>query len=85
MEVHTGGARGVATFKWSRDNATVETSIESIVGNKVTVADVGKDEVLEFANGQWVEIVDRRVGIEGRSARRWSRLTAWSPRRAESP
>ena len=58
VEIHTGGARGVATFKWSRDNATVETSIEEIVGKKVTVADVGKDEVLGFANGQWVEVVD---------------------------
>ena len=58
VQVHTGGARGVATFKWSRDNATVETSIEQIAGNKVTVTDVGKDEVLGFANGQWVEVVD---------------------------
>jgi hypothetical protein len=58
VEIHTGGARGVAAFKWSRDNATVETSIEQIAGNKVTVADVGKDDVLGFANGQWVEVVD---------------------------
>jgi hypothetical protein len=58
VEIHKGGARGAATCKWSRDNATVETSIEKIAGNKVTVADLGKDEVLGFANGQWVEIVD---------------------------
>jgi len=58
VEIHKGGARDAATFKWSRDNATVETRIETIAGNKVTVADVGKDDVLGFANGQWVEVVD---------------------------
>ena len=79
VEIHTGGARDVATFKWSRDNATVETSVEQIAGNTVTVADVGKDDVLGFANGQWVEVVDDEselkaaprplVQIDGRGAR----------------
>ena len=58
VEVHTSGSRDTATFKWSRDNATVETIIEQIAGNVITVTDVGRDEVLGFANGQWVEMVD---------------------------
>ena len=58
VEVHTGGPRDAATFKWSRDNAMVETRVEKIAGNNVTVSDMGKDEVLGFANGQWVEVVD---------------------------
>ncbi|HEY3138383.1 MAG TPA: DUF6519 domain-containing protein [Blastocatellia bacterium] len=58
VEVHNGGARDVATFKWSRDNASVETSIQKIDGSVVTVSDLGKDEVLGFAAGQWVEVVD---------------------------
>ena len=57
IEVQKGGNLGTATFKWSRDNATVETAIEKIAGNKLTVADLGKDEVLNFAVGQWIEIV----------------------------
>ncbi len=64
VEVHTGGARDTATFKWSRDNATVETSIEQIAGNVITVADVGRDEVLGFANGQWVEVVDDEAELK---------------------
>ncbi|MGH9944269.1 MAG: DUF6519 domain-containing protein, partial [Pyrinomonadaceae bacterium] len=64
VEVHKGGARGAATFKWSRDNATVRTKIEKIDGNLVTVSDLGKDEVLGFAAGQWVEIVDEESALK---------------------
>jgi hypothetical protein len=58
VQVHTGGDLNTATFKWSRDNATVESTIENISTNVITVADIGKDEFLGFAGGQWVEIVD---------------------------
>ena len=57
IEVQKGGTLGTATFKWSRDNATVESAIEKIAGNVLTVVEIGKDEVLNFAVGQWVEIV----------------------------
>lgn len=65
VEVHTEGSRGKATFKWSRDNATVETTIEAIDGYNITVADIGKDEVLGFAADQWVEIVDEESTLKG--------------------
>jgi len=58
VEIQKSGDRNTATFKWSRENASVETSVVNIVANKVTVADLGKDTVLGFAGGQWVEIVD---------------------------
>src|SRR5262245_60242914 len=58
VEIHTRGSRNQATFKWSRDNASVETKIIKIDGNIVTTEDLGKDDVLGFAGGQWVEIVD---------------------------
>jgi hypothetical protein len=58
VEVHTGGPLNQATFKWSRDNASVETKITKIVGSVLTVADLGKDAILNFAPGQWIEIVD---------------------------
>ena len=65
VEIHTDGPLNQATFKWSRDNASVETKIDKIEGNVVTVSDVGKDEVLGFAGGQWVEIVDDESTLKG--------------------
>jgi hypothetical protein len=58
VQIHTSGDINTATFGWSRDNASVESTIKSISGNIVIVADIGKDESLGFAAGQWVEIVD---------------------------
>lgn len=58
VEIQKGGSLNDATFKWSRDNASIETKIEKIEANVLTVADIGKDEVRSFAKGQWVELVD---------------------------
>jgi hypothetical protein len=58
VEVHRGGTRATARFKWSRDNASVETTIEKVNGSILTVAEIGKDDILGFGIGQWVEIVD---------------------------
>src|SRR5918999_3175069 len=39
VEIHDGGPSGTATFKWSRDNASMATSVTAItVLNKLTVA-----------------------------------------------
>lgn len=64
VEVHTGGPRNTTTFKWSRDNASVQTTISNIAGAVLTVADLGKDQVLNFAAGQWVEIVDEESALK---------------------
>jgi hypothetical protein len=66
VEVQRAGALSSATFKWSRDNGCVATSIEKIGGKDVTVHDLGPDEVLGFAAGQWVEISDDRLELDGR-------------------
>jgi len=65
VEIHKGGKLLEATFKWSRDNASVETTISKIAGAVLTVADLGKDQVLNFAAGQWVEIVDEESTLKG--------------------
>lgn len=65
VEVHTGGDLGKATFKWSRDNGSVVTSIEDVAGQDVVVHSVGPDEVLGFAAGQWVEISDDDTELRG--------------------
>lgn len=64
VEIQKGGDVSGTTFKWSRDNATVETKIETVNGSKIIVAHTGKDEVLSFATGQWVEIVSEESTLK---------------------
>ena len=58
VEVHRGCDTGAPTFKWSRDNGTVVTAIRKISGKEIAVDDLGPDDVLGFATGQWVELSD---------------------------
>ena len=60
VEVHTGGAPGTATFKWSRDNATVASRVTHInpARDRLVVQSVGRDDHLRFNNGDWVEVTD---------------------------
>jgi hypothetical protein len=59
-------ASGIATFKWSRDNGSVITGVTSIsIGknsagdpaSQLAVQDLGRDQVLGFAPGNWIEIL----------------------------
>ena len=65
VEIQKGTSLTDATFKWSRDNATLETTIEKIDGNTLTVSSVGRDDIMSFANGQWAEIVDEVSELHG--------------------
>jgi len=59
VEIHRGGPQASATFKWSRDNATVATGVLEIQGGTRLVVDsLGRDDVLGFHGGEWVEILD---------------------------
>ena len=60
VEIHdSGGAQGTATFKWSRDNASVATGISRIEGGTtLTVDRAAWDAVRRFSPGDWVEITD---------------------------
>ena len=60
-------AAGIATFKWSRDNGSVITGVTSIANvtnslgdpaSQLAVQSLGRDQVLGFAPGNWIEIVD---------------------------
>ncbi|HEV7588192.1 MAG TPA: DUF6519 domain-containing protein [Longimicrobium sp.] len=68
VEVHDPGAPGAATFKWSRDNATVATAVLAVAGaqDRLEVASVGRDDVLRFNDGDWVEVTDDRRELHGR-------------------
>jgi hypothetical protein len=73
VEIHQAGAPNAfgtsngATFKWSRDNASVETGVTAIIqvtnsvqvkASQLTVLSLGRDQVLGFAPGNWIEILD---------------------------
>lgn len=70
VEIHDGGAVGAARFKWSRDNASVASNVVEIVSQTATstelkLASLGRDAVLRFNTGDWVEILDDRRELSG--------------------
>lgn len=84
MELHQGGSANnsgtaspvAATFKWSRDNASVITAVTAIspatnVANNPTsqlsVQSTGRDNVLSFKPGDWIEITDDFLELNGRA------------------
>ena len=83
-------APGIATFKWSRDNGSVITGVTSIAnvtnsaGNpasQLTVQSLGRDQVLGFAPGNWIEILDDAMEF-GKTPASCTRSTpSTSPRR----
>src|SRR4051794_33349045 len=60
VEVHQGGALGAATFKWARHNASVATTVTAVdaAATELTVVRTGRDAVLRFDPGDWVEVTD---------------------------
>ena len=74
VQINKGGPIGTATFKWSRENASVATSVTSITqganpgGAQATilaVASLGRDQVLNFTNGDWIELLDDNMELNG--------------------
>ena len=58
VEIHSGGAAGTATFKWSRENGSVVSVWTSISGSDLTVSSSATDSVRGFKAGDWVELTD---------------------------
>jgi uncharacterized protein DUF6519/parallel beta helix pectate lyase-like protein len=59
VEIHDGGAIGDATFKWSRDNASVTSGVSAIENDiTLTVDRAVWDSSRRFSPGDWVEITD---------------------------
>ncbi|HEY5912877.1 MAG TPA: DUF6519 domain-containing protein [Verrucomicrobiae bacterium] len=83
VEIHSPGTVGggaPAKFKWSRNNATIASSVSGIPdANHIVVQQIGRDRVLRFEIGNWIEITDDfrefgddgsgRVGLAGHMAR----------------
>ncbi|MFE5871583.1 DUF6519 domain-containing protein [Streptomyces roseifaciens] len=58
VEIHQGGTAGKATFKWSRENASVVLPIRSAAGATLELESLGRDGRLGVEAGDTVEIVD---------------------------
>ncbi len=59
VEIHDGGEIGDATFKWSRDNASVASGVSAIENDIILTVDRAVwDSVRRFSPGDWVEITD---------------------------
>src|SRR5262245_44282410 len=59
VEIHDGGEIGDATFKWSRDNASVASGVSAIENDvTLTIDRAVWDSVRRFSPGNWVEITD---------------------------
>jgi hypothetical protein len=85
IEIHQAGvaqqsglAAGtqVATFKWSRENASVATPVTAIASvtnsanktaSQLTVQSIGRDQVLGFNPGEWIEIIDDHLELNGQA------------------
>ena len=60
VEIHDPGQPGgKATFKWSRENASVGSRVASVISStELELQTLGRDDVLRFNSGDWVEIID---------------------------
>jgi Family of unknown function (DUF6519) len=69
VEVHAYDAKArVARVKWSSENAHVASEVIEILSNtEVRVASLGRDDVLRFKNGDWVEITSDKREFDGQA------------------
>ncbi len=68
VEIHEGGPMGTATFKWSRDNASILSTVRDFLGgpqNQIRIANLGRDDVNQFRIGDWVEVFDEDNELAG--------------------
>jgi len=68
VEIHDAGALGAATFKWSHNNGSVATTVTGVnaAGDQITVVRTGRDAVLRFNAGDWVEVTDNWRELGGK-------------------
>lgn len=62
VEIHRGGVAGEATFKWSRDNASVATKWIGTNDYDLRVANARG-----FTAGNWIELMDDLTEFQGRT------------------
>ncbi len=63
VEIHWGGAvANQASFKWSRENGSVNLPVREINGTKLTMDSLGRDSRLGLQVGDFVELADDGYG-----------------------
>jgi hypothetical protein len=71
IQVHVPGPVGTAKFKWSRENASIVSPVQGIrtsgTKSELQVLRIGRDAVLRFAPGDWVEVTDDWRELMGQS------------------
>ena len=74
--LQSGTSAPSATFKWSRENASVATAVSTISSvtnsanknaSQLTLQSLGKDQVLGFKPGDWIEITDDFQELNGQA------------------
>ena len=66
VEIHTPGPRGTATYKWSRENGSVLSSIVDVPApTEIDVHSLGKDRVLRFSADDRVEVLSDDTELAG--------------------
>lgn len=65
VEVHSVDEAGRARFKWSRGNASLTLAVERIDGEAITVADGTPDSFERLATGDWLELTDDALELDG--------------------
>ena len=68
VEIHTPGKVGVATFKWSRDNGSVVSPIDTqkgIQGGVIPIQKSGLEAWTSAKPGQWIEISSAAQELQG--------------------
>lgn len=58
VEIHRGGVAGTASFKWSRENASVVIPIQTITGATIKLREWWRDDRFGLARGDFVEVLD---------------------------
>jgi hypothetical protein len=65
VECIRAGTRATARFVWSRDNGSVVSNWIGQNGPELTVSSPGPDALRGFANGDWIELIDRGRELNG--------------------
>ncbi len=69
VEIHNAGGYGAATFKWSRENASIvfgivpapgQSATGTVTGQTLYVSTTGRDASLGVKHNDWVELIDDR-------------------------
>jgi len=74
VEIHQGGnVPGTVTYKWSRDNGSILSAISAtalpptLLNPIIVLLAAPTDDAHGFAIGQWVELLDDKIELQGRS------------------